>query len=198
MTDPLKDIQEMMKPVTELSDNLMKSIEEQLQPMKSQIQPALDMAEINKKAAEKLISLQSDYVTDFVNSSLAQFKALLDTKDPKEALHLQIEFFKTVDAKFTEVAEKELAALSEAKDQLADVVETSLTEFADAPFMKDLKGFDFSQFDVFKVMAANAEKAGKATPARKAAPAAKPAAAAAAKAEAAPAAKAPADKPASK
>ncbi|KAA0875403.1 phasin family protein [Nitrincola tapanii] len=188
MTDPFKDIKEMMKPMTEMSESLMKNMEEQLQPVKEKFKPAVDMAEVNKTTAEKLFTLQSEYVTDFVNSSLAQFKALIDAKDPKEALHLQVEFFKTLDSKFTEVAEQELAALTEAKDKLADIIEKSLSDIGDVPFMQDLSKFDLAQFDLSKLMPVNAPVSAekpKTAAASKPAPARKTSAPAAAKVEAA-------------
>ncbi|RAU19332.1 phasin family protein [Nitrincola tibetensis] len=190
MTDPLKDLQDVFKPVTELSESLLKNVEEQLEPVKEKLKPALEMAEVNKSTAEKLIALQSDYVSDFVNTSLAQFKALVEAKDPQEALHLQVEYFKTLDAKFTHVAEKELAALTEAKDKITEIVEKSFADIGDVPFlMPDLKSMDFSKFDISsliptakkveeaaeevkEVVEATVEKAApaKTTPARKISP----------------------------
>ena len=203
MTDPMKDLKksfedamkpvtdsfnEAMKPMKEMSESFMKQAEDQLEPVKEKFSPAIEMAEVNRKTAEKLMSIQADYVSDFVNSSLAQFKSLVDAKDPKEAIKLQVEFLKTLDAKFTDVAEKELATMSEAKDKLTEIVEKSISELSDAPFMNDFKDFDLSKFDLSKLMpAANTAKekpkaeakpaAAKPAPATKASPAAaKPAA----------------------
>ena len=205
MTDPMKDlkksfedamkpvtdsINEAMKPMKEMSESLMKQAEEHFEPVKEKFSPAIEMAEINKTTAEKLMAIQAEYVSDFVNSSLAQFKSLVDAKDPKEAIKLQVEFLKTLDAKFTDVAEKELATMSEAKDKLSEIVEKSLSELGDVPFMNEFKEFDLSKFDLSKLMPSTAEKAkpkaaaAKPAPAKaeapvKAAPAEKPAAAAA-------------------
>lgn len=221
MTDPMKDLKktfedamkpvtdsfnEAMKPMKELSDSFMKQAEEQFEPVKEKFTPAIEMAEINRKTAEKLMAIQADYVSDFVNASLAQFKSLVDAKDPKEAIKLQIEFLKTLDAKFTDVAEKELATMSEAKDQLTEIVEKSIADLSDAPFMNEFKQFDLSKFDLSKLMPTTAPAKTKA-PAKAAAPAApkaevaeKPVAAAAkpaAKPATARKAAAPAAKPAS-
>lgn len=200
MTDPMKDlkksfedamkpvtdsINEAMKPMKEMSESLMKQAEEQLEPVKEKFTPAIEMAEINRSTAEKLMAIQAEYVSDFVNSSLAQFKSLVDAKDPKEAIKLQVEFLKTLDAKFTDVAEKELATMTEAKDKLTEIVEKSISELGDAPFMNEFKQFDLSKFDLSKLMPSTAEKAkpkaaaAKPAPAKAEAPAEKPAAAAA-------------------
>jgi len=177
MTDPIKDFQEVLKPVTEMSENLLKDMEEKLQPVKEKMQPALDMAEINKTAAERLIALQSEYMADFFNSSLAQFKALTEVREPQDALKLQVEFFKTLDAKFTDIAEKELAVLTSAKDQLTDLIEKSFAELGDAPFLSELSKLDMTKFDLSKfdmtsyIPGAEAKKpAAKPATARKAAP----------------------------
>lgn len=216
MTDPMKDLKksfeeamkpvtdsfnEAMKPVKEMSENLMKQAEEQFEPVKEKFSPALEMAEINRKTAEKLMALQAEYVTDFVNASLSQFKSLVDAKDPKEAIKLQVEFLKTLDAKFTDVAEKELAAMTDAKDKLSDIVEKSLSELGDVPFMNEFKSFDLSKFDLSKLMPGTKDKpkaAAKPAAAKPAPAAAKPAAKpATARKAAAPAAKpAAAEKPA--
>lgn len=197
MTDPMKDLKksfeeamkpvtdsfnEAMKPVKEMSENLMKQAEEQFEPVKEKFSPALEMAEINRKTAEKLMALQAEYVTDFVNASLSQFKSLVDAKDPKEAIKLQVEFLKTLDAKFTDVAEKELAAMTDAKDKLSDIVEKSLSELGDVPFMNEFKSFDLSKFDLSKLMPGTKDKpkaAAKPAAAKPAPAAAKPAPAAA-------------------
>ncbi len=109
--------------------------------MKDKMKPVMDMAEINKKTTEKLIALQSQYVTDFVNSSLTQMKTLTETKEPKAALEAQVKYLKDVETKLTEVAEKEMAALSEAKTLLSDIVEKSLSELATTPYFADLQKF---------------------------------------------------------
>ena len=108
--------------------------------MKESMQPMVDMAEINKKTTEKLIALQSSYVSDFVNASLTQMKTLSEVREPKAALELQVKYLKEIEAKLTDVAEKEMAALVEAKEQLTGLVEKSVAEIGD---MKDLKDMPF-------------------------------------------------------
>lgn len=112
--------------------------------MKDKMKPVMDMAEINKKTTEKLIALQSSYVSEFVNASLNQMKTLSEMRDPKAALELQVKYLKEIEAKLTDVAEKEMAALVEAKEQLTDLVEKSVAEIGDlkdVPFMADLQKF---------------------------------------------------------
>ncbi|KGK41867.1 hypothetical protein LH51_11565 [Nitrincola sp. A-D6] len=182
---------------------MLKQAEQQFEPVKEKFAPALEMAEVNRTTAEKLMAIQAEYVSDFVNASLAQFKSLVDAKDPKEAVKLQVEFLKTLDSKFTDVAEKELATLTDAKDKITDIVEKSMSELGDVPFMSELKQFDLSKFDLSKLIPGNTQTKPKAAskPAAAAKPASKPAAKpATARKAAAPAAKpaAPAAKPAAK
>lgn len=144
--------------------------DDMLKEMKEKMAPVVEMAEINKKTAETLISLQSDYFSDFVNSSLAQVKALTEVKDPKEAFDLQVKYFKELEGKMTGIAEKEMAALTQAKDELTTVVEKSVSEMGDMPYFDmnkfaDMSKFDFSAFDFSKFMpeAAKAKPAAKTT-----------------------------------
>lgn len=108
---------------------------------KDSMKPVMDMAEINKKTAEKLISLQSSFVTDVVSASLAQMKILAETRDPKAALELQVKYLKDAEVKMTEVAEKELAALADAKAELSSLVEKSMTDLATAQPFVELQKF---------------------------------------------------------
>lgn len=212
MTDPMKDLKksfedamkpvtdsftDALKPMTEMSETMMKQAEEQFEPVKEKFAPALEMAEVNRTTAEKLMAIQAEYVSDFVNSSLAQFKSLVDAKDPKEAVKLQVEFLKTLDSKFTDVAEKELATLTDAKDKITEIVEKSISDLGDVPFMNEFKQFDLSKFDLSKLIPGNTSA--KPKTASKPAAAAKPAASKpAAKPATARKAAAPAAKPADK
>ncbi|WP_010323207.1 phasin family protein [Marinobacterium stanieri] len=108
--------------------------------MKESMQPMVDMAEINKKTTEKLIALQSSYVSDFVNASLTQMKTLSEIREPKQALEMQVKYLKDVEAKLTGVAEKEMAALVEAKEELTGLVEKSVADMSE---LKDLKEMPF-------------------------------------------------------
>lgn len=109
--------------------------------MKDKMKPVMDMAEINKKTTEKLIALQSQYVSDFVNSSLAQMKSLTATKEPKAAFEAQVKYLKEIEAKLTDVAEKEMAALTEAKEELTSIVEKAAGELTATPYFAELQKF---------------------------------------------------------
>ncbi|MBR9885206.1 phasin family protein [Marinobacterium lacunae] len=109
--------------------------------MKDKMKPVMDMAEINKKTTEKLIALQSQYVSDFVNASLSQMKTLSGTKEPKAAFEAQVKYLKEVEAKLTEVAEKEMAALTEAKEELTSIVEKAASELSTTPYFAELQKF---------------------------------------------------------
>ncbi|WP_299203137.1 phasin family protein [uncultured Amphritea sp.] len=171
--------------------------EDMMKDVKENMKPVVDMAEINKKAAEKLIALQSGYVSDFVNATMAQMQALSSIKDPKEAIELQVEFVKTLEAKLSSVAEEEIAALNSAKDELTAVIEKSFAGLG----LKDMNYFeDLSKFMTSAAApAAKAESKPAAAPKAAAKPApAKKAAAPKAAAKPAPAAKKPAAAPAKK
>lgn len=57
--------------------------EDLMKDMQDKMKPVTEMAEINKTTAEKLISLQSEYMTELFNTGIAQMKALSDIKEPK-------------------------------------------------------------------------------------------------------------------
>ncbi|MCO4758813.1 MAG: phasin family protein [Oceanospirillaceae bacterium] len=109
-----------------------------MKDVKEKMQPAVDVAEINKKAAEKLFALQSEYVTDFVNSCVSQMKALTEVKEPSQAVELQMTYFKSLETKLADIAEKEYDALNEAKDQITEVVEKSLTDLRDNDYVSEM------------------------------------------------------------
>ncbi|GGB90935.1 hypothetical protein GCM10011352_16210 [Marinobacterium zhoushanense] len=145
--------------------------DDMLKEMKDKMAPVVEMAEINKKTAETLISLQSEYFSDFVTSGLAQVKALTEVKEPKEAFELQVKYVKELESKITGTAEKEVAVLTEAKEQLTALIEKSVSEiempsyFGDMPKF-DLPKFDLSAFDPSNYMpdAAKPKAAAKSTP----------------------------------
>ncbi|WP_207061840.1 phasin family protein [Motiliproteus sp. SC1-56] len=99
--------------------------------IKTRMQPALDLAETNKKMMEQLIELQKVSTHELVNASLEQFKALSQVKEPKAALDLQVAFYKDLESKMTAAAEKSIAVISEAKDVVTSTVEASAKQAAD-------------------------------------------------------------------
>ena len=97
--------------------------EKVLEDMKARMQPVLDLAETNKKAMETLAAVQKESMTDVVNASLEQFKAVSQCKEPQAALDLQVKFYKDLEAKMTASAEKSIAAITEAKEAYVSAVE---------------------------------------------------------------------------
>jgi len=130
-------------------DNMLKEMQEKMKPV-------TELAEINKKAMEKIFTLQSSYFADCVSASLAQIKALAEVKEPKEALELQVKFIKQQEAKWTEVAEQEFAALNEVREEVSSLVEEGLSSLTEAPYFDltkmELPKFDLSAFDFSKFM----------------------------------------------
>lgn len=130
-------------------DNMLKEMQEKMKPV-------TELAEINKKAMEKIFALQSGYFADCVSATLAQVKALAEVKEPKEVLELQIKFIKQQEAKLTETAEQEFAALNEVREQFSSLVEESLSSLSEVPYFDlskmELPKFDLSTFDFSKFM----------------------------------------------
>ena len=96
--------------------------------------PMTTLAEVNKKTVETLISLQKAYVEEMTSASVEQFKTLCECKDPKAALDLQVKFYKSVETKLTEAAEKSTATMTEAKEAYVAAMEESakkVTEMAE-------------------------------------------------------------------
>ncbi len=99
--------------------------DQMMEDMKARMQPVLDLAETNKKAMETLASVQKDSLHDLVNTSLEQFKAVAQCKEPQAALDLQVKFYKELETKMTATAEKSIAAISEAKEAYVSTVEAA-------------------------------------------------------------------------
>lgn len=130
-----------------------------LKEMQDKMKPVTELADINKKAVEKIFALQSGYFADCVNAGLAQVKALAEVKEPKQALELQMDFIKQQEAKWTEVAEQEMAALTEVREEMSSLFEQGLSSMTDMPYFDltklempnfDMSQFDFSKFDLSK------------------------------------------------
>ena len=112
-----------------------------MKDVQNKMKPVTDMAEINKSTAEKLISLQTAYVTDLFNAGVAQMKALSEIKEPKAAIELQVQYFKDLEAKLSNVAEQEIATLTSAKEQLTEIVEKGVSDMSEVPAMADVTKF---------------------------------------------------------
>ncbi len=126
-----------------------------LKEMQDKMKPVTDLVELNRKTAEKIFALQSELFTDSVNASLAQVKALTEVKEPKEAFELQMAFFKEQEAKWSNTAEQEFAALNEVREEITSLMEQGIESMNELPYLDmskfempafDLKGFDFASF----------------------------------------------------
>jgi hypothetical protein len=114
----------------EMSQDTMKDIKETLVPVTM-------ITDINKSAAEKLISLQTEYMTDLFNIGLAQMQALSSVREPKDVFELQIKFFKKFDEKLASITEKEVTVLTETKEQLMNIIEKNMSGMPDMYGMAD-------------------------------------------------------------
>jgi phasin family protein len=102
------------------------------------LQPMMDVAEINRKAVQKLTSLQTKCMTDCFNASLEQFKSLAEAQDPQAATELQMQFFKDMDAKLTNTAEQEVEAVNESQKAVTEVMGESYAHMTDMTFFKEV------------------------------------------------------------
>ncbi|MBR9828708.1 MAG: phasin family protein [Oceanospirillales bacterium] len=145
-----------------------------LKEMQSKMKPVTELAELNRKAAERIFALQSEFFTNSVNASIAQVKALTEVKDPKDAFTLQMNFLKEQEAQWSEVAEQELAALNEVREEVTSIFEQSLDAMNAMPSVDmsaftvpafDLKGFDINAFMPKAAAEAETEKQPAAKPA---------------------------------
>lgn len=143
-------------------DNMLKEMQDKMKPVS-------ELVELNRKAAEKIIALQSELFTDSVNDSLAQIKALAEVKEPKQAFELQMSYLKELEAKWSSTAEKELAALNEVREEITSLFEQSLESLKDMPYFDlskfELPGFDLKTFDLSAFMPKTADKKPAAKPA---------------------------------
>ena len=117
-----------------MSQNIVKDFQETLEPVTM-------ITDINKSAAEKIIALQTEYMTDLFNSGLAQMKVLMSAKEPKEVYELQIKFFKELDAKLANMTEKEVTMLAETKEQLFDAIEKNISGMPDTYGVAEVSKF---------------------------------------------------------
>ena len=99
--------------------------------LKETLVPVTMITDIKKSAAEKLIALQTEYMTTLFNTGLAQMKALSDAPEPKEALELQIKFFKELNAKLANITEKEVVMRAKTKAQLMDVIGKNISSMTE-------------------------------------------------------------------
>ena len=109
-----------------------------------QMAPFTKAMEINKKTAEKLLEIQTSYMTEIFNAGVEQMKALTGTAEPKAAVEMQISFYKEMESKLTAVAEQEMATLSGARDELTSVFEETIAAVAQADYLKEMGKFDLS------------------------------------------------------
>jgi hypothetical protein len=125
---------------------------EMINNFKAQMAPFTQMATINQKAVEKLVAIQQEAATELFNTGVAQAKALVEVKEPKAALDLQVAYFKNLEAKLTAVAEEEITTLNAARNELTAVLEKSVAEMTETAekAMKDFGSFDAAAFDMSK------------------------------------------------
>ncbi len=106
--------------------------------MKSNLQPLMDVAEINRKTLEKLTEVHTEYATDCFNAGLKQIEALTEVKDPQKATELQIKFVKDLDGKTSSVVEQSVTALTKAKDDYSKIMEQACARMTEGKLFEDV------------------------------------------------------------
>lgn len=109
--------------------------ETMLNDVKGKMKPVVDMAEINKRAAEQIIALQTAYMNDLFSAGMAQMNALAMVRDPRQAAEMQMGYFKQLETNLKSTAEKELAVMTEARDEMSGLVEQSFSGIGEMPWV---------------------------------------------------------------
>jgi len=112
--------------------------ETMLNDVKGKMKPVVDMAEINKRAAEQIIALQTAYMNNLFTAGMAQMNALAMVRDPRQATEMQIDYFKQLEADLKQTAEKELAVITEARDEMSGLVEKSFAGMGEMPWVSQM------------------------------------------------------------
>lgn len=137
--------------------------ETMLNDVKEKMKPVVDMAEINKRAAERIIELQMTYMNGLVTGGFAQMNALATVRDPRHAAEMQVGYFKQLESNMKETAEKELAVMTEAREELSQLMEKSLSDMGDLPWTNQMN----TMMESFKTAAVTPETAEAADPVKK-------------------------------
>ncbi|MEH6813178.1 MAG: phasin family protein, partial [Motiliproteus sp.] len=116
--------------------------------IESSLKPALDIAEINRKALEKLAAVQSNCLSECIEASVKQFQALTKATDPQAAAELQVKFFQDFEAKLANSAGQNVATLTDASDELK-VILTNASEELKATLEKSFE--ELSNFSPVKL-----------------------------------------------
>ncbi|MFP8964947.1 phasin family protein [Pokkaliibacter sp. CJK22405] len=117
--------------------------------------PMTEAMEINKKAFEKLSSTQSAYLTDVSSKVMKQSQALMDTKDLKNIVDMQMSFAKELESRFLNTFEESMSTMNEARESYSELLEKHMSEMSEqAPFFDMSKFVDLSQYTMDKAKAA--------------------------------------------
>ncbi|MDH2435211.1 hypothetical protein WH50_00510 [Pokkaliibacter plantistimulans] len=113
--------------------------------------PMTEAMEISKKAFDKLSSCQSACFVDLSGKCFKQSQALMETKDVKAAMDLQVQFAKDMEARLTNTFEESVAAMTEARESYTALFEKQMSELTDSSTAFDFSKFvDFSKFALDK------------------------------------------------
>lgn len=87
-----------------------------------------DLADINARAAEKLIAKQTEIVNNSIESSVSQMKALTSAKDYKAFFSTQAELTKENSELVMSYGKEVAKIMDEAKDELTAWMESSVAK----------------------------------------------------------------------
>lgn len=102
-------------------------IESMFKDVTANFKPFVEAAEINTKTTTKLVEMQAAFVTDMLSAGLANTKAVVEMKDPKEIFEAQQGFARDFGQKYAEAAQQQVATLTEAKEEIQKLAQESIS-----------------------------------------------------------------------
>ncbi|WP_207062162.1 phasin family protein [Motiliproteus sp. SC1-56] len=88
------------------------------------LKPVLDISEVNRQALERVTALQTKCLGDLLEANMKQMQAVIGS-NPQALGTLQMDYYREMEAKVQETAEKELSALAEAREAITKIMEES-------------------------------------------------------------------------
>lgn len=81
------------------------------------MKPVIALAEVNANIADKMIKLQSSYVCNMLDASVAHMKAVTEMSDANKVIEAQQAFVKDSNQKLLDVSQENIALLTAARDE---------------------------------------------------------------------------------
>ena len=98
------------------------------QTLESAFNTAKELATLNVKAAEQMITHQLDAVTEVVDASLAQMKRVRDVKTPDDFVNAQREFVEISAKQGVERVRKGVSLVTEVRDSYSELLQQNVAK----------------------------------------------------------------------